>query len=94
MLCKGCLVLFFLHEFQTKKAGGGGRRGAVGGWVGRRCSRKMYQIQHQMPIIVMYDHSLTFQPESNIFANLGKEDQKKVRQVCDRGSTLKYISRH
>ena len=47
-----------------------------------------------MPIIVMYDHSLTFQPESNIFANLGKEDQKKVRQVCDRASALKYIFRH
>ena len=42
----------------------------------------------------MYDHSLTFQPESNIFANLGKEDQKKVRQVCAQGLTLKYISRH
>lgn len=44
--------------------------------------RKMEQTRHQMSIIVMYDHSLTFQPESNIFANLGKEDQKKVRQVC------------
>ena len=47
-----------------------------------------------MSIIVMYDHSLTFQPESNIFANLGKEDQKKVRQVCAQGSSLKYIFRH
>ena len=56
--------------------------------------RKMEQIRHRMSIIVMYDHSLTFQPESNIFANLGKEDQKKVRQVCAQGLTLKYISRH
>ena len=47
-----------------------------------------------MSIIVMYDDSLTFQPESNIFANLGKEDQKKVRQVCAQGLTLKYIFLH
>ena len=56
--------------------------------------RKMEQIRDQMFIIVMYDHYLPFQPESNIFANLGKEDQKKVRQVCAQGSSLKYIFRH